>query len=123
MYAPAIQEMWFEFYALISLARIALDRLRNLLRPIFATEFNRLPKSISGYLNGGTNCPVYEWLAEQPTVEYLCDIRNCIVHFRTFATGDNAMIVKEGLDENEFGEMAKSDWIQPIGKRCVSARG
>src|SRR5690349_13097441 len=37
MYAPAIQEMWFEFYALVNLARIMLDHLRDLLVPVFVT--------------------------------------------------------------------------------------
>jgi len=126
MYAPAIQRMWFEFYALVNLARITLDHLRNLLEPLFVTEFRNLPKSISGYLKGGTDCPVYVWLAEQPGVEYLSDMRNCLLHFRSFATGDNAVILREGFDEAQLPRDVVDEWLRPMAKgvfRPVGAKG
>jgi hypothetical protein len=117
MYAPAVQRMWFEFYALVNLARITLDNLRNLLAPVFTTEFGQLPKSISGFLDGGTDCPVYVWLGKQPVVKYLSDMRNCITHFRSFATGDNAVITNEGLKNGELLQgVHDSDWLRPMAK-------
>lgn len=116
MYSPAVQQMWIEFYALVNLARISLDTLRNLLAPIFVTEFGNLPKSISGYLEGGTDCPVYRWLAEQPLTQYLSDIRNCLVHFRSFATGDNSLVVRERFEEEQFKEAQESDWMRPMAR-------
>ena len=35
MYSPDVQEIMFEFYALVNLARISLDNLRNVLHPVF----------------------------------------------------------------------------------------
>jgi hypothetical protein len=116
MYAPPVQQMWFEFYALVSLARITLDTLRGLLAPLFVTEYGHLPKSISGFIEGETDCPVYGWLAEQPTTQYLSDIRNCLVHFRSFATSDNTMIVREGFEEEPSQDAQGLDWLRPMAK-------
>lgn len=117
MYAPAVQRMWFEFYALVSLARITLDNLRKLLAPVFVTDFGQLPKSISGYLDGGTDCPVYVWLAKNPAVSYLSDMRNCLAHFRSFATNDNAVLVEEGHeDADPLNLDPDADWLRPMAK-------
>jgi hypothetical protein len=101
MYAPAAQALMFEFYALVNLSRIALDNLRNLLAPTFKTPFAQLPKSISDYSSVTTDCPVYRWLSEQPALSYLSDLRNCLVHYRSFATSDNAVVVREGFEDVE----------------------
>ena len=117
MHAPAVQRMWFEFYGLVSLARITLDNLRNLLAPVFLTDFGQLPKSISDFLDGGSNCPVYLQLMDQPTVEYMSDIRDCIVHFRTFATNDNAFITETDCEQQEPAPHAViSDWVRPMAR-------
>jgi hypothetical protein len=101
MYAPVAQFLMFEFYALVNLSRIALDNLRHLLAPTFKTPFARLPKSISDYSSVTTDCPVYRWLADQPALSYLSDLRNCLVHYRSFATSDNAVVVQEGFEGAE----------------------
>jgi hypothetical protein len=101
MYAPALQEVFFSFYALVNLARITLDNLRLYLRPVFRTDFRQLPKSVSGFLEGETDCPVYVDLENQPVVSYLSDLRNCLVHFRSFAVGDNAVVVGDHVGEEE----------------------
>ena len=98
MYAPVAQVLMFEFYALVNLSRIALDNLRNLLAPTFKTPLNQLPKSISDYSSGTTDCPVYRSLANQPVLSYLSDLRNCVVHYRSFATSDNAVVATEGFE-------------------------
>lgn len=114
MYAPSYQKLMFEFYALVNLARISLDNLRLFLSPVFVTPFGGLPKSISDYTKDSTDCPVYQRLAEQTVVGYLSDIRNCIVHFRTFATSDNAVVTEEGVDVPTPN--GASEWTRPMAK-------
>jgi hypothetical protein len=98
MYAPSYQEVLFEFYALVNLCRIALDNLRVYLKPLFTRGSDELPKSVRTILEGSTNCPVYMALVGQPLVDYLLDLRNCLVHYRSFATSDNAYVVEEGTE-------------------------
>jgi hypothetical protein len=43
MYASSYKQMLFEFYALVSLCRIALDNLRLYLRPLFIRTSDELP--------------------------------------------------------------------------------
>lgn len=121
MYAPSVQKMWVEFYALVNLARITLDNLRHLLAPLFVTKFNQLPKSISDYVKDSTDCPVYQRLAEEKVVEYLSDIRNCIVHYRTFATNDNTLAIEEGLEQPEVVE--NQEWFKPMARACFRRVG
>jgi hypothetical protein len=121
MYAPSVQKMWFEFYALVNLARIALDNLRNLLSPLFISKLNQLPKSISDYIKDTTDCPVYQRLAEDKVLDYLSDIRNCIVHYRTFATNDNTLVVEEGLEQSEVIE--NQEWFKPMARACFRRVG
>jgi hypothetical protein len=113
--------MWVEFYALVNLARITLDNLRHLLSPLFITKLNQLPKSISDYVKDSTDCPVYQRLAEDKAVEYLSDIRNCIVHYRTFATNDNALAVEEGLEQSEA--IMDQEWFEPMARACFRRVG
>ncbi len=118
---PSVQQLLFEFYAIVNLARISLDNLRNVLGPVFTTQYGQLPKSITDFTLGSTNCPVYEMLAREPMVEYLSDIRNCLVHYRPFATSDNAIAVAEGL-----GDSATLDdltWLQPMTKAVFRKMG
>jgi hypothetical protein len=99
MHSPEVQSMMFEFYALVNLARISLDRLIYLLGPVFKTPLSQLPNSVNDLLRGKTECPVYQTLAKQHVVRYLIDVRDCLVHFRSFATSDNAVVIQEGQDE------------------------
>jgi hypothetical protein len=118
MYAPSFQEMLFEFYALVNLSRISLDSLRIFLSPVFKRNCDRLPKSIRDVLMGKTDCPVYNALSGQDALEYLLDLRNCLVHYRSFATSDNAYVIEEGFDTSDidgqydayFVAMARADF-------------
>lgn len=104
MYAPSFQQMLFEFYALVNLARISFDNLRVYLGPLFKRSSDHLPKSVRDVLKGSTNCQVYTALAGQEALDYLLDIRNCLVHYRSFATSDNAYVIEEGIEVEEEGE-------------------
>lgn len=99
MYAPNFQQMLFEFYALVNLCRIALDSLSIYLKQVFLRSQHQLPNSIRDVLKGRTNCPVYNALQGQPLLDYLIDLRDCLVHFRSFATSDNAYVTKEGAED------------------------
>jgi hypothetical protein len=128
MYAPCYQRALFEFYALVNLCRISLDNLRIYLRPLFVPNSDQLPKSIRDVLKGETNCPVYTALVGQDAVDYLLDVRNRLVHYRSFGTSDNAFVVKEGFKPpRDFGgdvdtflaSMAKA-YFRPVGKNAFS---
>jgi len=56
-----------------------------------------------------TDCPVYEWIANQSIFEYMIDFRNCLVHYRSFAISDNALVIKEGADISDIIE--KNDYV------------
>jgi hypothetical protein len=127
MYAPSYQKMLFEFYALVNLCRISLDNLRVYLRPLFTRQSDQLPKSVRDVLKGSTNCHVYNMLSGQDAVNYLLDIRNCLVHFRSFATSDNAFVHEQETDATElvngddeyFAAMARADFRR-VGENAVS---
>ena len=102
MYSPDFQSMLFELYALVNLTKIALDNIRDYLWPLFRTPYNQLPKSVSGFLRGATNCPIYMFLSQQPVLDYIIDLRNCLVHYRSFATSDNAIVIEEGVEPPEL---------------------
>jgi len=127
MYAPSYQEMLFEFYALVNLCRISLDNIRIYLRPLFTRKSDQLRKSVRDVLKGTTNCPVYLFLTGQPLVDYLLDLRNCLVHYRSFATSDNAYVIEEGSESAEtltdnnayMAAMAKADFRR-VGENGIS---
>jgi hypothetical protein len=79
------------------------------LKPLFIRGSDELPKSVRAVLEGSTNCPVYMALVRQPLVDYLLDLRNCLVHYRSFATSDNAYVVGEGTEINGALECADLD--------------
>lgn len=109
----SVQKLMFEFYALVNLARISLDNLRNLLEPVFLTPYEQLPKHITDFKTDSTDCPVYTKIADDPAVIYLIDIRNCLVHYRTFATDDNVMVVMDGIEPNVFEEF---EWTRSMAR-------
>lgn len=113
MHSKVVQNLMYEFYALINLTKISLDNLSKLVYPVFTNK--HMPKSVSDYTSGTTNCPMYERLSNDPTTQYLIDLRNCLVHYRTFATNDNAYVIKEGVDNLEILDIAK-DWVSPMAK-------
>jgi hypothetical protein len=106
MHSPDCQVMMFEFYALVVLARIALDNLRMTLAPVFKTPVSQIPKSVADVVAGHTDCPVYTWLRDETPLDYLSDVRNCLVHYRSFATSDNALVMEEGLAFDEQQQQA-----------------
>ena len=127
MYAPCFQDMPFEFYGLVNLCRISLDNLRTYLRPLFTRSSDQLPKSIRDVLKGKTNCPVYTALADQAILVYLLDLRNCLVHYRSFATSDNAFVLEEGVDPSDvvgdgdsfLAAMARA-YFRRVGETSIS---
>lgn len=127
MYAPSFQEMLFEFYALVNLCRISLDNLRIYLAPLFKRNCDQLPNSVRDVLKGSTNCPVYKALSGQEILTYLLDVRNGLVHYRSFATSDNAYVVEEGVDTSDiegegnhfFTAMARADFRR-IGDDAIA---
>jgi hypothetical protein len=128
MFAPAFQEMLFEFYALLNLCKISLDNLRVYLKPLFMSSSDHLPKSIRDVLKGSSDCPIYQELAGQPLLEYLIDLRNCLVHYRSFATSDNAIVRDENVGdllEEHIGDgflnraMARADF-RKVGPDGIS---
>jgi hypothetical protein len=114
MYSPEMQKLIFEFYALVVLAEITLDELKKYVSPLFLAP-GSVPNSITDILKGSTDCPLYaEYAREQlPLLTYLLDIRDCLVHHRSFATSDNSVAVREGCDVTEIngGEVP---WPLPV---------
>ena len=115
MFAPSYQEMLFEFYALVNLCKISLDNLRIYLKPLFMPTSNQLPKSVRDVLKGSSDCPVYAGLAGQPLLEYLMDLRNCLVHYRSFATSDNAYVTEENA-ANLLGESDGDAFLESMAR-------
>jgi len=102
MYSQDFQYMLFELYGLVNIARISMDNLRFYLSPLFKTPSNQLPKSVKDFLKGDTDCPIYQFLSKQDLTEYLIDLRNCLVHYRSFASSDNALVFEDKVDESEM---------------------
>ncbi len=127
MYSADFQIMLFEVYALVNLARITLDNLRDYLSPVFSTPYEQLPKSVNDFMKGMTDCPVYEWINNQDVLGYLIDFRDCLVHYRSFATSDNALTIEEGFDvpnlieekDYVFAPMARA-FFRKVGDNCLS---
>lgn len=111
MYSKNTQELMFEFYALVNLGKITLDNLSKLLYPLFKNK--HLPKSVTDYTLATTNCPVYEKLCQDANIAYLVDIRNCLVHYRSFASSDNSFVIKEGI-EYDPEDPLWGDWTNPM---------
>jgi hypothetical protein len=111
-------------YALLSLARITLDNLRLFLRPLFKTPYTQLPKSVREFIAGKTDCPVYQALAYQPVVEYLCDLRDCLVHYRTFATNDKLVVIGDHVEPRDVSELLETNqWFEPMARAYFGISG
>ncbi|MDB5257219.1 MAG: hypothetical protein JWM14_1914 [Chitinophagaceae bacterium] len=113
MHTPEVKTLMYEFYAFVNLARMCLDNLRYILFPLFKNS-SGLPKSITDLGSQKTNCPVYERIANTQELQYLIDLRNCIVHYRGFSTSDNSLIVHE--DVEDFKDIEGLNWIKPMAK-------
>lgn len=100
MHTREMQELLFEFYALTSLCRITLDQLKRYVAPTFVTK--DLPNSVNDMLKGTTDCPLYAtFLPEQSKLmRYLIDVRDCMVHHRSFGTSDNTVAVRDGAPDD-----------------------
>jgi hypothetical protein len=114
MHTPQMQNLMYEFYAFISLARITLDNLKHILYPLFKNPQNQMPKSITDLESGKTNCDIYERIAQTPEILYLIDLRNCLVHYRTFAINNNSVITLEGAEDIE--KVGVEKWTKPMAK-------
>jgi hypothetical protein len=120
MYVPEMQEMMYEVYAFINLAKITLDHLQKILKPLFL-EKTQLPKSISDFTPGVTTCPTYERIANTEEIRYLIDLRNCLAHYRTFAVSNNSLFVMEGVDINQLSVV--DEWTKPMAKGVFRIAG
>jgi hypothetical protein len=115
--APEFRVMMFEFYALLNLARITLDNLRVFLRPLFKTNYRELPKSVRDFVKSKTDCPIYRTLAQAYVIEYLCDLRDYVVHYRSFATSENLVIIGDHVDPEQVKEfLEENKWFEPTAR-------
>lgn len=115
MHSPEMQHLLFEFYAFMLLSRITLDELKKYVAPTFATSPANLPNSVTDMQKGWTDCPLYaSYLADQAhLLRYLLDIRDCLVHHRSFATSDNTVAVR--TDVGELGHPESfGPWHEPV---------
>lgn len=105
MHSDESQRMMYDLYALVVLLRICLDKLSEYLKPLFLDSSAELPDNFSTLLNGKTNCPVYLRLQSEANLQYLADIRNCLVHNRTFACGKISYVIPEGVRKSQIQEI------------------
>lgn len=112
--SSALQELLYEFYAFLALARISLDELRHLLRPILVPAAGQsLPKSIKDLVRGVTDYPVLLALGKEPMLYHLIDIRDCLVHHKTFASAELMVVVKDGSDA-DLEPILREGWSRPV---------
>ena len=113
--APEMQQLLFEFYAFMSLARVTADQLLHFAGPCLNIHKDQRPSSINEAINWETDFPVFVDLAgpQRPVLRYLIDIRDCIVHGRTFATSDGVVAVEEGFPEDKVPDMTPA-WYRGV---------
>jgi hypothetical protein len=100
-HSPEMQHLLFEFYAFMILSRITLDELKKYVAPTFAMNPANLPNSVTDMQKGWTDCPSTRptWSIKAHLLRYLLDIRDCLVHHRSFATSDNTVAVRANVGE------------------------
>jgi hypothetical protein len=109
-----MQELLYEFYAFLALARISLDELRHVLRPVVVpANGGSLPKSIKDLVRGVTDCPVLLELQREPLLYHLIDLRDCLVHHKSFASAEVIVVVQEGSDEDPLATVEHL-WSRPV---------
>lgn len=107
-----MQSLLFEFYSIVSLARITLDYVTQYtLAPLFKP--GTLPGSVNKFMKGKSNINLHQFLNDQKQVRYLIDLRDCMVHFRTFATGENTMAFADGFDIDQLPNIEEY-WKHPV---------
>lgn len=112
--SPAAQQLLYEFYAFLSLARISLDELRHLLRFVLAPPKGAsLPKSMKDLVRGVTDCPMLVELRGDPLFRHLVDLRDCLVHHKAFVSADRMLVVKDGSDV-DLEEILQDGWSRPV---------
>ena len=98
-------------------ARITLDNLRIFLRPVFKTNYRQLPKSVRDFVKSKTDCPIYRILAKVYVLEYLCDLRDYVVHYRSFATSENLVIIGDHVDPEQVKALLEENkWFEPTAR-------
>ncbi|NLE25860.1 MAG: hypothetical protein GX625_11075 [Clostridiaceae bacterium] len=105
IYATNSPNFTYPLHSIVFLSKIALDKLRDFLAPTFITPYNQLPKSITGFAKGNTDCPIYKKIFQDNDINYLIDLRNCYMHYRPMICSDTAHIYKEDTDESLFEEL------------------
>lgn len=111
-YSPEMQALLFEFYALVTLSRITLDHItQHTLAPLFKP--GALPGSVNDFLKGSSDIKLHESLKEESSTRYLIDVRDCMVHHRTFATSDNTVAIADHMNEDAIAGI-KENWKYPI---------
>lgn len=97
-HSPEMQALLFEFYSIVTLSRIALDHLvQHTMLPLFSSN---LPGSMNTFLKGESDYNLHKTMNEEPEIRYLIDIRDCMVHYRTFAVADNTVALSDSIDES-----------------------
>lgn len=116
MHSPEMQNLMFEFHAFISLARITLDHLQRFATPSLTADSDNLPNSITDAIKGHTDFPLYLDFAkrQQELLRYLLDIRDCLVHHRSFATSDNSVVTKEGFSDQQALKVIEQWLPRPV---------
>ena len=66
-------------------------------------------------LKGTTDCPLYDSLLTEQSklLRYLLDVRDCLVHHRSFASSDNSLVLAEGATDARLPELL-SPWHEPV---------
>jgi hypothetical protein len=105
--APEMPQLVFELYAFMNLARVTLDQLIRFAGPALTLHSQQRPNSITDVLKWETTFPVFVDLTtkHRPLLQYLVDIRDCIVHDRTFASSEGVTAVEEGFPEDRMPDM------------------
>lgn len=119
MHSREMQHLLFEFYAFTLLSRITLDELKKYVAPTFTTSPANLPNSVTDMQKGWTDCPLYaSYLANRVhLLRYLLDVRDCLVHHRSFATSDNTVAVRTNVGELGHPESSlpwSGPWHEPV---------
>jgi hypothetical protein len=113
-HSPEMQSLLFEFYSIVILSRLTLDHVTQYtVAPLFKPGI--LPGSTNTFMKGTSDLPLHLSLSTEPLVRYLFDVRDCMVHSRTFATSKNTIAISDNIDEAQLPDM-KELWKYPIAR-------
>jgi hypothetical protein len=72
-----------------------------------------LPKSIKTLVRGTTDCPVPLALRNEPMLDHLIDMRDCLVHHKTFASAEPLIVLRDGSDV-DLKPILDRGWSRPV---------